>query len=559
MKRGILKVSLVTALAGVALGIILWSLGFTVSFSPAGTAQSLSRIYMPLVMKNYTPITPPHNISIFIVEPTPGGIVGSDLQIGVTVYSVYELQGASAQVEDRETTLEAGSSYTWTGTLSLAGLEWGRKLLTVIATDVFGESAQAQRSFIYDQKPNLSVLAPVNRTVVPANIYLHAICTDDNPAGCAWITVTVNGTVIASGKSEIDETVSFGDYDGQAVTLEFDAQDSAGQYSTHEERTVYVESSTKLIVVENVSGRIWDVQPDRILFFEESDDTYTLKILDRASKEETVVRAGTDGWRPQYGYLTPLGAIFVEWSEYSRRWQPVRYWRNGALWGWSYGNALTVAGSYAIWNDLTPTGWCCNPTLIRRDLMAGTNVTVSATGTAYTGDVAANGDVVYRGFSGQVFRYREGVNTPLTDGTYPRTDGINVIYRKSDNRIAVYGTSGEVILTSPRSAEPSPGTDYQANNGWVAFTKLDTGGVLQVWTRSPSGEERQATDFSTSSQIEALGPNGEVAFASGGRRWLTVPNYHLPPANISSTRGWSFWQEGQLFVVIDACLVQVVP
>jgi len=55
--KGILKVSLVTVLAAVTLGVILWSLGFTVSFSPTVRAQSLSPIYLPLVMKNYEGVT----------------------------------------------------------------------------------------------------------------------------------------------------------------------------------------------------------------------------------------------------------------------------------------------------------------------------------------------------------------------------------------------------------------------------------------------------------------------------------------------------------------------
>ncbi len=51
--KSVLKVSLITVLAGVALGIALWSLGFSVSFRPTVKAQSLSPIYLPLVMKNY--------------------------------------------------------------------------------------------------------------------------------------------------------------------------------------------------------------------------------------------------------------------------------------------------------------------------------------------------------------------------------------------------------------------------------------------------------------------------------------------------------------------------
>ena len=52
MKR-FLKLSLVTVLAAVTLGIILWSLGLGVSFRPTVKAQSLSHTYLPLAMKDY--------------------------------------------------------------------------------------------------------------------------------------------------------------------------------------------------------------------------------------------------------------------------------------------------------------------------------------------------------------------------------------------------------------------------------------------------------------------------------------------------------------------------
>jgi hypothetical protein len=130
-------------------------------------------------------------------------------------------------------------------------------------------------------------------------------------------------------------------------------------------------------------------------------------------------------------------------------------------------------------------------------------------------------------------------------------------------QIAMYGAAGEVVLTSPRTQEPDPGTDYQINAGWVAFTKLGPSGqVLQVWVRSPLGQERQVSYFSTSSCIDALGPNGEVAFINtnaiaGNRRYLSVPDYDPSPTDISSALGWSFWQEGHLFVVIGRYLFQV--
>jgi hypothetical protein len=70
---------------------------------------------------------------------------------------------------------------------------------------------------------------------------------------------------------------------------------------------------------------------------------------------------------------------------------------------------------------------------------------------------------------------------------YPLTDGINVVYRKTPpccfngmNQIAMVTASGEEILADPRPQEPRPERDYQAENGWGAFTKAGIDGVLQV-------------------------------------------------------------------------------
>jgi hypothetical protein len=570
---------------------LLSILGLLVLFSPTiGSSQDNAghninptitpnySVYLPIITKNWPPI------SIEIVRPAQGEPVEDGYWLVVTVESLYELQAVIARVENREISLgfsewcERMCYPAWIGNLPLAGLERGGKLLTVIATDVLGNSVQAQRLFFCDQKPNLTVIAPLNETVALPEIYLRATCTDDDPVGCVLLTVTIQDRLVSTSQHNIDETVSLAEYDGQIVMLQFEAQDSTGRY-TREERTVYVESSTKLVEVEAVGGRIWDVQPGRILFLEKTEDRNLLKILDRASGQETTV-IDEIGKQPQYGYLTPLGAIFVEQSgDYETA--TLYEWRDGELIELSppppfLVRSLRVAGNYAIWED---SSVAYLGTLVIRDLIAGTNTVLSPedVGTQQIAgpDVATNGDVVwYSEWEGkyQIFRYRQGAATQLTSDEYfgnvgPRTDGINVVYEKrpppspnKEYQIAMYGATGEIILTAPRLQEPYPDEHYQANNGWVAFTEPSPGSqVLQVRVRSPFGQHSQLSYFSTSSYIDALGPNGETAFTNTNqnRRYFSVPNYDSLPTHISSALGWSFWQEGQLFVVIGRSLFKV--
>ncbi|OGW42606.1 MAG: hypothetical protein A2132_07495 [Nitrospirae bacterium RBG_16_43_11] len=119
----------------------------------------------------------------------------------------------------------------------------------------------------------------------------------------------------------------------------------------------------------------------------------------------------------------------------------------------------------------------------------------------------------------------------------------------------MFGIAGETILSPPRSQSPSPGFDYQLNSGWIAFTKSGSDSTLQVWVRSPSGQETKITFWGTSSRIGALSPDGEVTFINGNRMYLSGPG--LTTTEIGSSLGRSFWQDGQWYVTIGGSLFRV--
>lgn len=121
----------------------------------------------------------------------------------------------------------------------------------MLAKNVLGNITEATRSFIFDQKPVLSITDPLDGTVARPELQISASCTDDDPAGCTSITVKVDGTVVATGKSSIDENVSLASFDGRQVTLRVEAKDSANQV-TALERVIYAESSSLLNEEETV-------------------------------------------------------------------------------------------------------------------------------------------------------------------------------------------------------------------------------------------------------------------------------------------------------------------
>src|SRR5688572_17641314 len=86
------------------------------------------------------------SVTVTIVEPAPMRVFDKDVRVSVTVASTHEIRSVTAQVDTRTLDLTfTGSPYCpmpcpagWTGTLSVAGLSSGGRLLTVTAVDAFG-------------------------------------------------------------------------------------------------------------------------------------------------------------------------------------------------------------------------------------------------------------------------------------------------------------------------------------------------------------------------------------------------------------------------------------
>jgi hypothetical protein len=449
----------------------------------------------------------------------------------------------------------------WVGTLSLVGLEWGSQTVIVVATDVFGLSVQAQRAFVYDQKPNLVVSAPLEGTAARPQIHIQASCTDDGPSGCQLTTAKVGDRLLASGTSAIDAMVSLAEFDGQAVTVGFSSVDSRGQ-TTRVERRVYVESSDSLVEEEALDGTIWDLRGDRMLYLAQRGEVQELRILDRVSRQETIVM-GEPGKKPLYGYLTPTGALFVEESGSSLT-NILYEWRDDGLTNYGMLNSarsLVVSGNWALWSYGT--------TLILRDLAAQSSITVTESAGNWKNDVASNGDVAYWGTDYRVYLLRAGVTSPIpgADGlwdTYTKTDGFNIVFRRSTPccadqtySLVLSGPSGQEILTAPRAIEPWPGADYQVSNGWTAYTQVGGGGTLQVWSRSPTGVRAQVSHFGVRSQIDSLSAEGGVTFLANAR-YVSAPPYDSW-SRVGSTLGRGFWQNGTLYVILGGYLFRYAP
>ena len=191
-----------------------------------------------------------------------------------------------------------------------------------------------------------------------------------------------------------------------------------------------------------------------------------------------------------------------------------------------------MRGNFAIWIGERGDEFTGQVILFRCDLLSGTNIEIADHGVGNRfDDVAANGDVVFwtnaNSANYNIVRYR---------GNYhPSHERHRAVEHIPDHRwdechlpkeppsgqvfaIMMYGATVNLTLALPRSQRIEPGTDYAASNEWVAFTQPGTGGELQVWVRSPAGLKEQVSFFGSSSQIDALNPDGMVMFVNKGLR-----------------------------------------
>lgn len=486
------------------------------------------------------------DFTVTILAPRANALVDTPLRVEARVASPLEVASVTATIGGRSAALSfSPEENRFVGTLSLSGLARGEQLLQVRARDIEGTDTTATMAVTYDQRPTVSVSAPLEFTASDGWLRVTASCSDDDPAGCA-LRVMLDGTstVLASGDIALDEEIDLSEYDGRALNLRFEARDSANQ-AVFEDRTVYVETSAALVRLEDFPGRVLDIQGERILYRIAADDGDQLEIFNRSNGGTEVVDLPA-GVRvsDSASFLTPYGAVFttqdIGGTVLSAR---IYDWNRGVLEDLGDPNSassLDVAGDYAMWStNVVPYD---GQRIMLRDLATRTNVIVSNNAGNWQNDVAENGVVAFWNRSYDIELYRDGVLTALTDdtevwNTWVVTDGTRAVYRKHtpccSNQvyaIVLHDGNREIELSPAVSAEPSPGRDYQLVSDWVAYTDLGNLGQRHVWLYGPTGTRQQLTFFGTSSRIERLAPSGELMLVNTQR-------YHATPGGVLSEVG----------------------
>jgi hypothetical protein len=434
-----------------------------------------------------------------------------------SITSTYEVSAvARVPGTGREATLTASSGGSdFQGTLDLHSLSRGVHPLELSVADTRGNALVIPATFVIDRVPTVEVAEPATWKVATTTSMLRvrASCQDD--AGACAVTASVD-SLSATGSGTLDTTFDLTPFAGRSVQLTVSAKDLLGQV-TSRSFSVFVASPT-LEPVVRVPGQLVQAEASRLLFTTGGgSNTHPtgLAILQRASGQISPVLtpAASNVWEAQ---LTSSGVVFfaqpvsgtsVDRKLYEARPDVLLPFEPNSEPVW-----FKARGDYVLWRNF----W--NSALMLRRLSTGTTVRVAVAGNLAL-DVTEQGFVAFWGDEYGVQTYQDGVTRRLTNdarGEGPVTDGTRVVYYKelSDGTqvIAVHTGAEELLLTQPRP--PSPLTawrDYAVNAGWVAYTDRAPGGQKQVWLRSPAGETRKVTDWSTPSTIEALGPEGQLA------------------------------------------------
>jgi hypothetical protein len=475
------------------------------------------------------------DITLTLESHSNGSLVGDIVPIAVTVESVYELASLTAQIDDSVTTLVYSEEAIWilicqcygpgfVGDLSLTGVPSGDYTMVIRATDSTAQTAQISITVTLDRAPTLNVTSPMNLSVARPTIPLNLSCGDDS--GSCTIVVSINGQEVVRGTDTLEQDIDLTDRDGTVIDLIISAVDSR-QQTTVDSRSIYVETSEFIASIFKAPAEVLDFTDNTVLY--RKTDSNDLVISDLTKTDQTTVNLPVDYESGDIAYLSANGAIFVASNGPSVTYNNLFDFNDGNLYDLGYPNddsSLVTDGNYAIWSNAK--------TLTLRDLSNKTNRIVSTNAGNWQNDVAESGLVVYWDHNYSVVLDSDGSQSTIASdvnlwNTYPMTDGDSVVYRKhvaccQDYSLYVYRANSNILLSDLGLNEPSQGSDYQINNGWIAFTDIGSSGQKQVWTLDPSNVKVKRNAFGTESTIVHLASNGELIFTFSGEYYLSKPD-----------------------------------
>jgi hypothetical protein len=513
-------------------------------------------------------------IGVAINRPQGSALVADSVFFEVYVQSVFEIASVVVAVENRQASLifsniMPGPGAAWRGYLVLAGLSAGSKQAVVTVRDVKGNQAQRSVALRFGVTPVITIQTPLQYTVVRSTLHVTATCQEGSqPCRTTEVRLASGGqapvVLFTTSSGSIDRDVDVSTAAGQPALLQITGLGQSG-ITADARRTIYVEPSTALHELATVQGRVLDVLAGRVLWLDSTATARAVRIRNVAAGTD-VTALTESGGAFLGGSLTSTGAVFA----FSAPGQNGRVhgFRNGSLTtiGGPGSASLQVTGDFAVWNE--------GATVKRYDASTGVLTTVASDAGNNSNGVGPNGDVVYWTTGGQIVRVRAGTATPITSGplfsAIPLTDGTDIAFRQAPGfqgpwQTILFDGTSFIPLASSSANDPTRTLCYAVNAGWTAYCKLGSAEETQTWTRSPAGEQRQASFFASGSLFESLGPAGRVIFIASAaqgqpRRFLAGPPYTGNPSDVGGgSMGTSVFRSATGYLLLGRSVFTIAP
>jgi hypothetical protein len=208
------------------------------SGSSVGAAEGEGRVSIHLVLGalgtntfliaagNATPVTVtatslPLPLRVDFVTPAVNEVVPTTVRVAVYVSSSFAIASATATVG--ASTYAMAKTYPpqtdyWFVEIPVAGIPRGSTSIVVSVTDVNGQVGTATRAFFRDALPTITITSPQPGVLASPTLRIQATCADDDPMGCAKMTLFADGTCgrlcgstfsFTMNGAAIDTTVTF--------------------------------------------------------------------------------------------------------------------------------------------------------------------------------------------------------------------------------------------------------------------------------------------------------------------------------------------------------------
>jgi adhesin/invasin len=133
---------------------------------------------------------------VSFLTPAVNEVIPATLFVSVHVAATAAVASATARIGATNypmvITSPTQTSY-WQVEIPVGAVPRDTTLIEVTATDANGETGTATRSFIKDALPTITILSPQDNAIAAPSIRIQATCADDDPAGCAKMSLFADG------------------------------------------------------------------------------------------------------------------------------------------------------------------------------------------------------------------------------------------------------------------------------------------------------------------------------------------------------------------------------